>query len=256
LPLFDALSGVKTNKPFGQGFRMFWGKVIANDDPKLLGRIKVQILELTPWDDKEKLLWIYPLYPAGLGQSPLTTNFQVPEVNTFVVCIFPHTSIYYGHYAWHWIDRLRRMSDFDSEYPERWGWQDSQENKLIINKDPNINTIERRYADAGLSVYDSKERSYEYRDEHGTEVHINREDQFMQVRFGGLLIEIYKGVLKIDIDNIDINVHSVAKVLVKGVASLVAPIISSFSKISHKKSIEQNKSTRDEVGLSTNEKHN
>jgi len=231
MPLFDTLSDVQIYKSFGSGFRLFWGKVISNEDPKLLGRIKVQIKELLPWDDKKKLLWIYPLYPAGLGESPLTTNFQVPEEDSYVICIFPHDSIYFGFYVWHTTDRLRRLMDFESEYPERFGWQDSRENKFIVNKDPNIDSVEHRYADGTLSIHDSKRSGYEYRDKYGTEIYVNRKDQYIEIKFAEVNISIHKGILNIDLNSIHITATSIAKLIVMGAVSVTTPIVLLWSKI-------------------------
>jgi len=189
----------------GGGTRLLWGKVISNKDPKMTGRIKVAFKELMPWEDREGeeaglevLPWIYPLYPAGLGEGPLSSRFAVPEEETFVFCIFPMGSIYMGFYAWQTVDKMRRMQDFKSEYPERWGWQDSRENKFIVNKDLEIDTIENRFADGGLGTYDSKQGLWTYRDDYGTDIHIDRKNQKCDIKFGGCRIQIDSGLFRVE----------------------------------------------------------
>lgn len=186
----NTLSTFQTYKPFGDGFRLFQTKVVSNEDKRLLGRIKVKIPDMIPWDDKEKLPWIHPLYPAGLGEGPLATNFAVPEEDSQVVVIWPTKSIYFGYYAWHTTDRLNRMQDFHSEYPHRYGWSDSIENKEIINTHEDINTIEHRMSDGTVSIHDSKYETNLYIDMNGTHVFIDRKNQKMKVEFANHILDI------------------------------------------------------------------
>ena len=228
--LFDSLSSIKQYMPFGAGVRFFWGKVIDNEDPRLLGRIKVQIIGLLPWDDKEKLPWIYPLYPAGLGEAPLTTFFSVPEVESYVVCIFPFRSIYSGFYSWHTLDRKRRLSDFDSDYPERYGWSDSRENKFIVNKDPDIDTIEHRYADGGVSVYDSKNHIFTFKDEFGNSIFVDRESKILVIDICGIRFQIDNGRFKIKGSSIEL-LTSTLRLVGSSFLSLAGNIVSSVSSV-------------------------
>jgi hypothetical protein len=186
----NTLSTFQTYKPFGDGFRLFQTKVVSNEDKRLLGRIKVKIPDLIPWDDKEKLPWIHPLYPAGLGEGPLASNFAVPEEDSQVVVIWPTKSIYFGYYAWHTNDRLNRMQDFHSEYPHRYGHQDSIENKVITNTHEKVNTIEQRWSDGTLSIHDSKESTNLYIDFHGTHIYIDRKEQKATVEFAGQKVDV------------------------------------------------------------------
>jgi len=186
----DPLSTFKVYKPFGDGFKLFQARVVSNEDTRLLGRIKVSIPDLLPWDDKEKLPWIYPLYPAGLGEGPLTSQFAVPEEDSQVVVLWPAGSIYFGFYAWHTTDRLNRMQDFHSEYPQRYGWQDSRENKEIVNKDEDVNTIEHRYADGTLKVQDSKNSTTLFIDFYGTHFYVDRRGQKLVIQFADQEIDV------------------------------------------------------------------
>jgi len=188
----NPLASFKTYQEFGAGFRMFYGSVVSNEDKRLLGRVKVKVPELLPWDDKDMLPWIYPLFPAGLGEGPLSSNFQVPEEDSKIIIIFPYKSIYFGYYAWHTTDRQNRQQDFHSEYPQRYGWQDSLENKKIVNKDERVNTIEHRLADGTLRIQDSKDSTYLYTDFFGTHLYVDRKNQSMTVDFAGNQIVMSK----------------------------------------------------------------
>jgi len=159
----NPLASFKTYQEFGAGFRMFYGSVVSNEDKRLLGRVKVKVPELLPWDDKDMLPWIYPLFPAGLGEGPLSSNFQVPEEDSKI-----------------------------TEYPQRYGWQDSLENKKIVNKDERVNTIEHRLADGTLRIQDSKDSTYLYTDFFGTHLYVDRKNQSMTVDFAGNQIVMSK----------------------------------------------------------------
>ena len=181
----DALSTFKTYKPFGDATKLFKANVVSNEDTRLLGRIKCSVPDLIPWDDKEKLPWIYPLYPAGLGEGPLSTYFSVPEEDSQVIIFSGSQSIYNMFYAFSTIDRLNRPVSFISEYPHRSGWSDSIENKKIINTHDDVQTIERRMADGTLTVHDSKDSTTLYIDFFGTHLYLDRKNQKLIVQFAG-----------------------------------------------------------------------
>jgi len=186
----DTLSTFKLYKPFGDATKLFKANVVSNEDTRLLGRIKCSTPDLIPWDDKDKLPWIYPLYPAGLGEGPLSSHFAVPEEDSEVIIFSGSQSIYHMFYAWHSTDRLNRMQDFHSEYPHRYGWQDSVENKKIINTHEDVNTIEHRMSDGTVSIHDSKNETTMYMDIHGTHVYIDRKNQKMKVQFADQAVDI------------------------------------------------------------------
>jgi hypothetical protein len=143
----NPLASFRPYEPFGKGFRLFWSKVIYNQDPKQLGRIKVQIPELLPWSSETQLPWIYPLFPAGLGQGPDTSQLVVPIIDSHVMVIFPLGNIYTGFYVWQAMGETSQVPDFLPNYPETYGFQDEQGNIIIINKDSSVNTIEITLSD-------------------------------------------------------------------------------------------------------------
>jgi len=201
----NALSSFETYKPFGAGFKMFQAKVIGNADDMLLGRIKCSIPDLLEGEDENKLPWIYPLYPAGLGQGPLTSSFCVPEKDSYVIVISPECSIYKMYYVWQKTDRKNRKMDFLSEYPDRYGWIDSMENKLIINKNQDVNTIEARAADGALFVHDSRNGKTTFTDMCGTYLQLDRTAQTIVFNYGQLRINYASGALDIDCPIINVK---------------------------------------------------
>lgn len=193
----NPLSSFQPYKPFGHGFRLLQCKVVHNHDPSLLGRIKCNVPDLLPWDDEEKLPWIFPLYPVGLGEGPLTSQFNVPEKDSNVIVISPECSIYKMYYVWHKTDRLNRLQDFHSEYPERYGFIDSKENKYITNKDKDVNTIEVRWSDGSFSMQDSKESVNQFKDYFGTYFKADRKTQEFELKYGDMTISFKKDTIEI-----------------------------------------------------------
>lgn len=95
---FDTMSSVKKYQPLaGTVVRHMFGVVLFNNDPKQIGRIKVKIDGLLPFDDHKQLPWVFSLLDPGL-RGPLPSGFGVPTVNSWVLVMFPHDSIYQGFY--------------------------------------------------------------------------------------------------------------------------------------------------------------
>jgi len=186
----DALSTFKTYKPFGDATKLFKATVVSNEDTRLLSRIKCSVPDLIPWDDKEKLPWIYPLFPAGLGEGPLSSYHYVPEEDSQVIIFSGGQSIYNMFYAFSTTDRLNRLQDFHSEYPHRSGWSDSTENKKIINTHDDVQTIEHRMADGTVNIHDSKESTTLYIDFFGTHLYLDRKEQKLTVQYAGHELDI------------------------------------------------------------------
>ena len=76
---------------------IFNGKVVDNKDPEKLGRIKVEIDELTKGIDKKYLPWYFIKNP--ISSSPNAKN-NIPQKGTMVVVEFPTNDIYNGLVSW------------------------------------------------------------------------------------------------------------------------------------------------------------
>lgn len=113
------------------------GKVINNDDPKKLGRIKCTIKGIFEDDanDGEKLPWVNPQNPYGLGGKPDTSAFSIPELDSEVTIIFHHSDVYHPFYVGYWQSELTTQSLlFEEDYPESYGWIDSVIEWIRVNK--------------------------------------------------------------------------------------------------------------------------
>lgn len=67
---------------------MYRGKVLDNDDPDKLGRIKVNVLGIFDEIDSEYLPWAVPAQPLFTGSGSGYGHFAVPEVGSYVWCFF------------------------------------------------------------------------------------------------------------------------------------------------------------------------
>lgn len=149
---FD-MSQVSRYKPFfgkDGGVRLFTGTVVDNEDPDKMCRIKVTFPHLLE-GGKEDLPWMYPLFPATLGQSTKLSHFAVPENGSTVMCIFPEGSIYFGYYAWHTRDKESIPEIFKTNYPKRYGFIDNK-NYLMIDK--KVDSLTVQWADVNIHIQD------------------------------------------------------------------------------------------------------
>ena len=242
--LFDGLTAYNRYMPLaGAPTRYFEGRVLNNEDTKRYGRIKCQIPTLLDFDDYKKLPWIYPLFPAGTGASPIGSEFSVPEVDSQVICVFPYESIYQGYYMGQTLNKKNRTVDFMSEYPERYGRADSVGNKTITNKDPDIDVVESRYSDGSLSIWDSRNSTWTFSDKWGTKVYLDRKAQSLNVKFGGMSFVIMGGKdseedgaklsdivgqLEISGDRIKINAHRTLSIVGKKLVNFSGNVVNAM----------------------------
>ncbi|AYJ73937.1 putative tail protein [Thermus phage phiLo] len=142
-----------THRRINQGF--FPGKVVDNEDPKKLGRVKIEsyVWEGVP---KDKLPWAVPLFHAYIDTNDDKGWFSVPEVGSEVLLFFPFEDIYFPAYM------SRVMSDphkvrsriREKNYPKRYGWVDDDENWWIVDKKEDF--IELRHT-SGLIIHINKD---------------------------------------------------------------------------------------------------
>jgi len=64
------------------------GKVLDNDDPDKLGRIKVEVFSVFDGISASDLPWAVPAFPLFVGSGSDFGNFAVPEVNSHVWVFF------------------------------------------------------------------------------------------------------------------------------------------------------------------------
>lgn len=98
------------------GIQNFYvGKVLNNEDPKKLGRVKVSIVEIFGEQPVEKLPWCSPFL-----NSP--SEFNCPEVGDLIVVYFPYGIAYFPFFFGHWHLTTNHDSLFDADYPNTVGF--------------------------------------------------------------------------------------------------------------------------------------
>ena len=109
------------------------GNVVDNNDPKKLGRIKVQIsvyADLKP----EAIPWASPLL-ASHGNSQEYGGINIPEIGSQVRITFPSKDLTAPYYSGAELNETTRTTFFDDDYPHTYGYKDSVGNFVRVNKE-------------------------------------------------------------------------------------------------------------------------
>lgn len=110
------------------------GRVIFNNDPQKLGRIKCQVKGIFESSDTNILPWCYN-NNMGAGLKPDSMNFHVPELESEVTINFPYDTVYHPVYTSGNVSDLTKVPGvFDADYPNSYGWINSIVSFLRINK--------------------------------------------------------------------------------------------------------------------------
>ena len=109
------------------------GNVVDNNDPKKLGRIKVQIsvyADLSP----DGIPWASPLL-ASHGNSQDYGGINIPEIGSQVRITFPSRDFTAPYYSGAELNETTRTTFFDDDYPHTYGYKDSVGNFVRVNKE-------------------------------------------------------------------------------------------------------------------------
>lgn len=141
----------------------FSGFVVGNDDPLRLGRVQVRIVEMYGTSSEipdEDLPWLNIIPSSFIGNTPTTSTFGVPEIGTKVLVDYPTSNPYFGFYRGGYNSLDVRNDFFDDDYPNSYGFKDSQNNYFRINKTKNIMELHHNsgnrfkiYEDKSMDIY-------------------------------------------------------------------------------------------------------
>lgn len=105
----------------------FQGKVVDNNDPDKLGRIKVEVPNVYQ-GDKSLFPWVHRKESGNNGE------FSVPPLNTIVEISFPDRDLYNPTYCGRYLKAGKIDSVFEEDYPNTYGYVDDAGNKFTANK--------------------------------------------------------------------------------------------------------------------------
>lgn len=110
----------------------YLGTVEDNNDPEKLGRIKIRV---APYSDlpTEDLPWSSPLLGSH-GNSSFSGGFNIPEVGSQVRVTFPSKDMTAPYYSGAELTQQNRVTLFDENYPNAYGYKDSNGNFIKVDK--------------------------------------------------------------------------------------------------------------------------
>lgn len=151
----------------------FIGKVVVNDDPEKLHRIKCEVPQL--WDKykQEELPWISPV---GLIPGIGTEVYQwIPETGTYVNIELQSGDSHNPVYTGGAVTSKKRGTELDTNYPHRIGWYaNSFKEQHSGDQRERKNTGKTAVNPAGHHFYlDRSDNNVEYRHPTGTTIHID-----------------------------------------------------------------------------------
>lgn len=143
-------------KPILSG--LFEGTVVENNDPKMIGRLKVSVPGVLE-GDKEYLPWVEPRMPYFLGGSSVSEFFSIPEIGSIVYIEFEHNSPYFCRYSSAPSGQKTRSSSISkSDYPNIWRIKDSTGFKFEVNKNTGEVQILSKHG-SGIKISETGETS-------------------------------------------------------------------------------------------------
>lgn len=111
----------------------FWAKVVDNNDPKKLQRVKVEIKGLLS-GDLASLPWCFPAQHSLFGMTESAYSVGVPVVGSNVMVEFQGGDIHYGCVSSSLHTSSSEVTgEMATNYPNRRGWIDPANNLFYID---------------------------------------------------------------------------------------------------------------------------
>lgn len=122
-----------------RGDVLYQGTVVNNNDPLKIGRVKVRVPQLLPVEaiTDSQCPWAVMKRSTGWGGNSERSSFFVPEVGSKVLVQFNGGDIYSPIYETCPPDNSTKITDFNTNYPNRSGWKDPDGNILTIDSTDN-----------------------------------------------------------------------------------------------------------------------
>lgn len=112
------------------------GRVVANNDPRQLLRVRVYVKGIYEDPDPEKLPWAFQNAGSALGGKPDSSFFAVPEVGSEVMVVWPTADVYHPYYEGRRQNSLTAPKEpFNENYPNSYGTIDSSGQWYKVNKE-------------------------------------------------------------------------------------------------------------------------
>lgn len=132
------------------------GKVVDNNDPKRLKRVKV-LIDIWDYMTDEQLPWVKQQGDGTNGNSPDSSQHNIPEIGSEVRVVFPSKNADDPQYTGMETTEANKCSLFDEDYPNTYGGKDSIGNFTMHNKKTGISVF---HHNSGTEVQMDPDGSY------------------------------------------------------------------------------------------------
>lgn len=110
----------------------YLGTVEDNNDPEKLGRVRVRVAVYADLATDD-LPWASPLLGSH-GNSQFSGGLNIPEIGSQVRISFPSRDLTAPYYSGAELTQKSRVTLFDENYPNSYGYKDSNGNFIKIDK--------------------------------------------------------------------------------------------------------------------------
>lgn len=114
---------------------LFIGRVVENDDPLQLRRIKVLIPNLFDSDNPDELPWVAPKYMGFIANLPGVAGSKnlIPSIGAQVIVELQQGSPLHGLYIGSFERPDTILAEFQENYLGKYGWKDPAGNLFIVD---------------------------------------------------------------------------------------------------------------------------